>query len=209
MPIITGGRRQLIRRVPGIVAWDDFTDTDTTALESHVATGGGTWTKLTGSGAGSATIDANRAHNTNDTTLHGYFHSYVPNTPDYDAECDIVLLTDNNLSQQGPCVRISTTAFTFYTLTYVANGNTWQILRRIAGTGLGLATSAAQTLTAGVPYRARISARGNVLKGFVDGALVVSVADDGISAAGRAGLFTQQAADAATGIHLDRWGVIL
>lgn len=203
MPIRTGTRRDRLIRLPSVVAEATFAGTDGTALE----TADTKWTKHANSGAGSATIDAGRVHNTNDATSHLYYHAWAPASPDYAVGVDIVMRSDNDLSHAGPALRIDTAANTAYFLRYFTNGNIWQIVKIVAGVQTGLASSVVQVLVVDRAYRAVLRAVGAQLTAFVDGAAIISTTDAAITAAGRAGVRLQDAATATVGVHLDNFRV--
>lgn len=187
---------------------DTFTDTDAKTLETHVASDGGTWTKSSGSGAGSATIDANRVHNTNDATLHIYRHSYVPPITDYRVEVDLVMLSDNDLSYAGIGARISSTANTLYSFVYRCDANLWRLEAIVNGASTAIIGSVGQVLTVGQTYRIALDVRGSTVTAFVDGVQIASGTDTAIPAAGFAGIRLFNAAAAGVGAHLDNWTVI-
>ena len=190
-----------------IRAFDEFTDADTTALESHAASDGGSWTKHSNSGAGSVTIDNNRVHNPNDTTMHMYYHSWAPVVADYAVTVGVVMRSDNNASMAGPAVRIATGANTCYYARYFTNGNFWQILKVVSGSTTALGSTVAQTLTVDQIYLATLEVRDTALILSVDGVVIREVTDTSITSAGRAGIRVQDAASATTGVHLDSWQV--
>lgn len=188
---------------PLVVASDAFTDANTTTLETHTATGGGTWAHHPSSAAGSATIDNNRVHNSNDTALHLYYHSWAPASPDYDVSCDIIQKSDTNLTDVGVCARLDTVATTHYLARYNNAQDVWQAYKLVAGAATQLGSDISQTLTIDQSYRLTLSLRGASLRVSVDGAVILSAIDSAITAAGRMGLRFGNASAAATGISVD------
>lgn len=194
------------------VVYDNFTDTDGTAVESHVSPNGGTWALQTGGGAGSSAITGGEVFNPNSATVHHYYHSWLPSSPDYAVECDLIMKSDNDLSMAGPGMRLSTSAATGYRFYYNTAGNLWQIRGMTTGTDVVLGTSVGATLVVDQVYRVRIEATGPHIRGYVDGVLIADRLDTDagatpITAAGRVGLGTRNNATATTGVHLDNWRV--
>jgi hypothetical protein len=206
--IVQPGAGGIVQTAPLAQASDAFTDADTTVLTAHIPTGGGTWTAVTGNGAGDATIDAGRVHNTNDTTLHSYAHSWAPSSPNYDVECDVVMRSDNNLANAGVIGRASTGAHTYYHARYTTNGDAWQLIAYAAGTGTQLGSGVSQTLVVDQAYRLVLRMRGTTITLIVDGVPRILQLDGTITAAGRAGVRFQEASAAATGPHLDNWRAV-
>lgn len=178
-----------------------FTAADGTALQ----TADTNWTRHANSGAGDVTIDNNRIHNTNDIAMHMYYHAWVPESADYAVSCDVVLRSDNDLSMAGPAARIDTAANTCYYVRYFTLGNIWQLLKVVAGSTTGLASTVGQTLTIDQPYRCTLWPRGSTLVVLVDGVPIITTTDTAITAAGRAGVRLQDAATSTVGVHLDNW----
>lgn len=197
------GRNGVIRRR----AFDDFTDTNAKTLETHTASGGGTWLNKAGLGAGSATIDANRVHNTNDAGLHVYLHSWVPANPDYTVEADLVMLSDNDLSQAGVAARIASPANTLYSFHYRTDANVWRMEQIVGGAAAVVLGQVSQVLTVGQVYRIGVDVRGTAISGFVNGVKIISATDTAIPAAGFGGIRFLGAAAAGIGLHLDNWSV--
>lgn len=195
------------------IASDTVTDANGTTLEAHVPSGGGTWTKHSISGAGSATIDNNRVHNPNTATTHLYYHSQVPaggafwGAADYDVVCDVVMRSDNNASASGPAGRIDTAVANYYFVRYHTNTNVWQLLKSVAGVETQLGPSVAQALTIDQAYSCTLSMRSSGIKVYVDGLLIIAAIDTAITAAGRGGLRVSDLATSTVGVHLDNYSL--
>lgn len=200
-------RRHTLLYPPQVRARDGFADADGTVLANHIASDGGTWTKHPSAQPGDLLINANRIHNPDTTELQLYYHSWLPANPDYDVECDVVLVSDNNTSTASVTGRINpASGLNFYLLQYTSASNEWVLFKRTAGIATIFAR-VVQVLTPGQVYRARLSMRGSTIKAYVDGLEILSATDTDHTAAGRAGLQTQLAATPTTGVHFDAWRV--
>jgi pectate lyase len=73
----------------------------------------------------------------------------------------------------------------------VTNGGAVQLSKRVSG-GFQVIGSAPATITLGTTYTLRLEAFGTTLRGFLDGALLISTVD-GTFSAGRIGLYTRNA----------------
>lgn len=190
-----------------VKAWDTFTDVDDTVVESHVASDGGSWTLHPSSGAGSSIIGSNRVRNPNSATSHWYLHSWTPPSADYISEIGMVLLTDNDASVVAAMARMDPSALTFYMHRYDTQSGAFQLFKAVAGTGTQLGGNISISPAVGQLYRVGISVRGTTITALLDGTPIITVTDSAISAAGKAGFRTQNAATATTGLHIDEWRV--
>lgn len=187
---------------------DTFTDTDTTELSTHTSTGGAAWAKNTG-GSADMTILGNRCVQTtsNGGLGYNYYLDVAPASPNYRVQADFVVFTVISTNYIGLGVRKSTTAATHYEFTYNGPMAQWELNHFAAGSGT-LLDSAAVTLTNGQTYRVALEAKGSLLRGKVNGLVVVEATDANITTAGRAGLggyVPGSAATASTGIHVDNF----
>ncbi len=193
-----------------LVAYDLFIDDDGTALEDHVASDGGTWSKHPGSQAGSAVIDGGCAHNADDLRLRAYVHSWSPGaSPDYRVACDVVLATDNNASVLGAIARIGDPYVSGYVAAYLSSHHAW-VLGRFVGTGKSIEAIGAPlpaVLVPGRPYRVAVEAVGTTITGFVDGVPFATGSDAAFPGPGQAGLYVRDRATATTGLCIDDWAV--
>lgn len=192
-----------------VVASDTFTDVDGTALQSHVPSGGGAWVRHSSSTAGGThLIGSNRVYSSVASSIPVHYHNHTPSTPNYLVEADVVLLTDNNSSTIGVAGRILTNALTFYYARYTTSGDIFQLFKSIANVSTQLGTSVAHILSVGVGTRLGLDMDGTLISMLIDGEVVMSATDSDITAAGRAGIRSNNASTLTTGVHLDNWQVI-
>ena len=186
-------------------AFDTFTDTDGTALESHTADDGGTWTEHTLYTTGAMVIsDANRARRSigNNTC---YYHSGAPASANYYVQCNVHQLS--SVSQQGIAGRIDTVLDTMYYARHNTAFERWDLRKLVAGVDSALGNFS-QTLSNGVTYTAILKMDGDQISLYVDGVLRVGpITDSDISAAGKAGFRISGATGEtnSTGKHLDNF----
>lgn len=182
---------------------DTFTATAGTALQDHVGEVGATWTRHPINASGSIVItDANRARaNAAGASGSLFYSSAVPNIARYYVESELYCASKPASGYTGVAARIDTTASTFYWAIYNFATSAWELRRTVTGTGT-LLGSFSQSLTIGQSYTLRLRCFGSTITLFVDGVSRVSVTDGGgISAAGRAGLFTFGAWSDTVGLH--------
>jgi hypothetical protein len=209
MPLSIGSRQAQTSRPLAVVAEDHFTGADASALLSHVPDGftaAQSWTLHTGSTAGDSTIQSNRVMPTNDSSTRRYYHSWVPNSADYLVEADAVALSDNNVSISGVIGRLNTASSNFYTCYVNAVTNLVTLNKFVAGAPTVLG-SVAVTPSGSTVFHLGLLMVGQRIAGFLNGQEFASVLDSAHSAAGRAGLYLQNNATAATGIHIDNFRV--
>jgi hypothetical protein len=189
-----------------VTASEAFTAADGTLITALALP----WTKhVNATNTTAPTVQSNRIFGENANTISLYYRDdWVPSSADYAVECNVVLITDNNLSICGPVGRLATAATTFYSVRYNTQTNVWQLFKFVAAAGTQLGTDQAATLTPGQNYRARLEMRGSTIAMVVDGATLVSVVDAAIPAPGRAGIRITVNATSATGLHLDDWRAI-
>lgn len=187
---------------------DTFTDTDGTALASHTADDGGTWTEHTSYGTGDAVIsDANRARTTT-ANATCYYHSGTPLNANYSVQATI-----HQVSAAGSpaiCGRIDTAANTMYFARYNNGGSSWELFKLVAGTPTQIDGGAVgQALSNGVGYVLKLEMIGDQLRVYVDGTLIIGpITNADITAAGKAGIRNNSTATNATARHWDNFSAV-
>lgn len=182
---------------------DTFTDAAGTLLVNHLGETGADWT-LHPSYANDAVIsNANRCRPGAGTTAA--YASGAPASAEYDVECDVEFLTDNNAAN-GPCGRMSTSADTHYHVRYSRNGldAQWELYKFVDGAATLLGTFT-DLLIAGMPRRVKLEIRDAAKKVYIDGVERISSTDNAITDVGRAGLRLFRGDTNTTGIHLDNF----
>ncbi len=145
-------------------AIDTFTDVENTGLASHTADLGGVWTLATGA---QLQIGSNRARGTTATT-GGISTIGSAQTGGVFVECDIFCITDNDSHSLGPVLFAATN--NFWTFRVATSGNTYQVVKNVAGVQTTIYTSSPITLTAATNVaRLRIEKVGTIVRAMVDG----------------------------------------
>lgn len=188
-------------------ALDSFTDVDGTAITSHIPEIG-TWTKHTAGSTNTAapTIIGNRLVGENAAT-NSLYTIASPSTPNVIVACDVVMRSDNNVSQCGLVGRVVAGAATYYHARYNTLANAWQLYKFVVGAATQLGTDQAAVLTVDAVNPLQLSIIGSTIGMIVGGVTLVSVTDAAIPAAGLAGFKLASASTATTGLHLDSLSV--
>lgn len=196
--LIGGPNRALLIKVPVVVAGgstifgdDKFTDTDSTALESHTPTDIGTsWANPDG---GAYAINSNHCFdNLGFSANYGYYLTDAPSDADYKVSVDVVV-DGSGKTSMGPMVRRTAVGKNGYFIRWSGGDTRWELIRHNAGS----ATNIAVTHTGDTPTTAvnvELSASGGAttrLKAEFNGVLQYDLDDPGtpITAAGFAGIY--------------------
>lgn len=137
-----------------------------------------------------AIIQSNRVIAASTTAPPTYRHTSAPPSADYQVSTDLYIAGTTSTSvSAGPMARMVDGERTGYWLRW-RRGTGWQLFRYNTGTATQIgSTVGPTTYTAATLVRATVRCAGSVIKGFVDGAEIISVTDASpISAAGYAGL---------------------
>lgn len=167
--------------------WDD--------LDERAGQVGATWTYHTKTPATRWYLYDGRVHC---GVAGAAYASGVPDSADYDVECDYTVFTDiGSVSLAG---RMSTTALTFYYVYY--GGGYLNLIKSVAGvlTNLG-----SEPMSWSGTKHLKLELRGTAITVYVAGVLTISATDGEITAAGRAGVRAGGANDKATGKHIDNF----
>lgn len=173
---------------------DTFTAANGTNITSRTGAVGATWTS--GSPAATFLIQSNRAY---PTVAGNVYASGVPATAEYTVQCDYYIASGTGSS--GPAGRINPGANTYYYTYYDHTASQWLLVRIVTGTltTLGFWGSA---VTIGQTYDVKLELLNATKKVYVDGIERISVADNTITGAGRAGLRSGSANTSTTGKHM-------
>ena len=185
---------------------DTFTDTAGTALTSHTADAGGSWTMV--SGTSPVITAAGRVRNgvAGASSLLAY-HSAVPPSADYEVSVDVVQISVTTSQIAGLITRYDSGSDSCYMARYIHNGTQIQLYRRVSGT-FTLITSSTYSATINVPFRISCLLSGNDITVKVDGSTVITYTDGTpVSGAGRAGiaLASNATPSDSAGLHLDNF----
>lgn len=180
---------------------DSFTDTDSTALQSHTGETGATWTKHA-SGLGADAIINNNQLAFTDAAGAEYYASGTPASAEYDVEADVVVVDTTRDSAVGVLGRVDTSALTWYLADHVGSLNQWRLFRRVNGSFTSLG-SFSQDLTNATTYELKLEIRDAAKKLYVDGVERISNADDNVKPAGRAGVRLDSTPGNTDGMRLD------
>ena len=195
--------------------FDDFTDTDGTALTSHTGPTGATWTLPGSENGASATIFAPVAssgagflRNANATSVNGhYLSSGTPASADYWIRLTVKHLTTPANGGIGFTLRTDATCANCYLVQYNYQVGKWQAFKKVAGSfsQTGMPADVTQAFTANTGYEFYFSVVGSQIDFTVDGASVFSFTNGDVTAAGNVGLRITNGAAAGsdtTGIHI-------
>lgn len=137
-----------------------------------------------------AIIQSNRLIAASTVAPPTYRHTAAPPSADYQVSTDLYIAgTTSTAVSSGPMARMVDGERTGYWLRW-RRGTGWQLFRYNTGTATQLGSTVGPTTYAAASLvRATVRCAGSVIKGFVDGAEIISVTDASpISAAGYAGL---------------------
>lgn len=188
---------------------DTFTGTDgDTLISTHVGETGATWTRNTVGtfSGGQFVIKTNRIYTSGVTAM--VYASGTPASADYSVILNLHVVTIANINILGAAGRSSTNANTMY-LAYinrVTSGGTWTVYlnKRVTGTNTSFGNFVITTPTAGSDHTLELRMVGDQISLYYDGVLQVGpVTDTAITAAGRAGIYSDIAVTTTTGTHID------
>jgi len=192
----------------GVVANDSLFGQSGVLLTDHLSDSGQAWLPfpLNPPTLPSFLDGAGGVYNT-DTVGGIYINAYVPSTANYAVEADFQCLTEI-ADTPGISARASTTSNDLYFFRYSRAAGGWQIFKTINGVNTQIGSTSAATFTAGQVKAIRFEINGSSLIGKVDGVVLVSGTDTGITATGRAGLRTSGTPQTATtGVHIKNFKV--
>ena len=179
---------------------DAFTDTDGTALASHLSDQGNSWVNHVISGSNAAAIQNNRVQtSTNGASI--YYLNVIPASNDYDVECQIVH-NGTGADTGGLVGRLSTSSADMYIVAYVNTFSQWQLYRYVGGLP-SLIGSYSGDSPSGTTRTVRLSMTGTTIRVLIDPVQRISVTDSFITT-GRGGL----AVSATVGIENDAFQLI-
>lgn len=193
---------------------DTFAGGSGATLQSRSGEIAASWTKHTDSATDLVVTNAGRARK-NGTASYGalYYSSAAPGSADYLVEADVHVASNLANDIAGVVARVSTSSSTYYAARYEQTGQAWVLYRVLNGGWTWLGSSTLQGLTAGTTYRLGLDLNGSTIRLLVDGVARVTATDNGITAAGRAGIAQGFHATSSTtvtdsaGLHLDNFHV--
>jgi hypothetical protein len=165
---------------------DSFTGTDGTALTSHTPEVGGAWSD---NGSGLLKLLTNKIETVNFGRASA-LSSTVLTSADYDVSADVTMNVTgwgNSAGVQGRFVGNYSDGHEAY---FSEGTHTWNLRRWTGGNPTALGSYADPTFTSGTK-NLRLSMVGSALKVYVDGVLRISVTDATITAANKAGLYSE------------------
>lgn len=189
---------------------DTFTGVSGTDLESHTGEIGATWAQQPFSNHVHLQIsDANRARIANAEASFGQvLASGLPDSAEYDVRADVVVKSMGSTDSIGIVARADAAgpSPTYYIAALTQSGNTWDLVKSVAGSFSTLASVAAG-VSAGETHSLLLSMRSQQKSVYVDGQLRIGTVDDSITAAGQVGigLGGSGTASDSTGVHLDNF----
>lgn len=178
---------------------DTFTNTNISDLASHTGETGATWTEHP-TASTTIQIASNRAAPNGSNGV--YTASGAPTAADYDVSADVYVASTTSAAS-GVIGRADATAATWYHARYNGATGNWELYKYVSGTTT-LLGSYSQTLTVGNSYNVKLSMRGTSLTVYVDGVARITTTDSAITAAGKAGMRTNNGSQT-VGYHLDNF----
>lgn len=167
--------------------YDSLTDTFPTALQSHTANTGQSWSRHSSVGGMTFTGGGGKIQ-TDGAQVTVYKSSWVPAAADYDVITTLVRDSSGSAgSASYSAGRIDAAVQTYYFFGYNMPSGYWELSKCIAGTFTTLATFT-QTVAVDAIRVCKLQMRGTAIKGFVDGVERCSVTDSSITAAGSLGV---------------------
>jgi hypothetical protein len=183
-----------------IVVSDNMTGSNWADITDRVGQVGAVWNRHPDTPGSRWYIFLNRVH----CGVAGAFYaSGIPDSADYDVECDYIIYTD--IPNVGIAGRMNTSTLTFY-YTYYQGGEL--VLAKMVGGAITSLGWWVTTLTGGgTTYNLKLSMVGDQIKVYVNDVERIAVTDSSITATGRAGIRSVGINDAYTGKHIDNFVV--
>lgn len=181
---------------------DTYTETAGTSITNHASEAGGP-VAANGSFATSAAVISNanrlRSNFSGNTVM---YYSGSSSSADYDVQADFYVASIS--SAAGLCGRMSTSAATYYLLDYESGSVAWNLYAISGGSNIQH-VSFSQSLTIGQTYTVKLSMRGSTINAYVNGTLIMTMADTTITTAGQAGVFFGGSSTDTTTFQLDNF----
>lgn len=175
------------------LATDTFTEASDTALESHTASGGGTWAKHVNFATGATVLGAtDRVEGTSSSATSIYYHSATPPVAEYDVTVTVNMKSgygDSLSPHNGIIARVDTSATTFYQVYFNSSAatDTLELLVTNAGASTTLGTYT-WSPTANTDYTIRFEVKDATKKVFLNGTERISSVNNDVTAAGKIGI---------------------
>jgi hypothetical protein len=179
---------------------DTFTAADGTLLTAHTSESGHTWSKISGTGAG--TIQSGRLY-ISPSSQTDYRSSAAPSSADYEVTASVHITSELN-SGAGIMARVSPSARTYYGME-LWRSTTWfaLIFKVVAGAFTFFTTPGIADPGAGADVPLLLRVEGNQITATVNGVTYGPFIDSTISAAGTPGVFIDSGTTVAGGTQLD------
>lgn len=172
------------QNVPSYQSVDNFAGAASTALTTHYADTGQSWTAYTIDGdTGTLTLVGNGQVQANTNTADAY-SSLVPSSANYTVTANCTAVT--SLAICATMGRMSTSVWTLYEAIYIG-GTGFQLYKVVNGTPTQLGSTYVVTFTIGTPYTIGLVMNGSTISGTINGVTEVTATDNAITAAGVAG----------------------
>ena len=193
---------------------DSFTGTSGTALSSHTADSGDTWTRRTGDTITAVLSSAGKLRKSTVSGGVGYYSNEVLTGADYLVETDITVRSPVGTAGVFGRGDINGTGTgTNYYARYdpVSSGGQFQLIKNVNGSAAVISTYN-EAFTVGSTFTLGLDMRGTLIRMFVNDVQRTAINDGSITAAGRAGVGFGEPGDAAApsetaGLHLDNFNV--
>lgn len=167
---------------------DTFTEGSDTALSSHTAETGGSWTRHPNFAA-TATVQASTDRVVGDSGSTAiYYHAATPSNADYDVTATL-RASDLSTGLPGVIGRMNTSASTFYQA-YISDSSTLTLAAVVAGSTVA-STTKSFSFSTNTNYTVTLRMRGTRIEVIINSQSIVGFTDSNITATGKAGLRTR------------------
>lgn len=142
-------------------------------------------------------------------TDYWYYSDFIPASPDYDVEMDVVLLSQEPFNRAGVVGRMDTSEVTGYEawMDLSPESETIELRKWVNGSMTVLDSATPEPWVDNDVRRIKLEMRGTSIRMLVNGIEVCSAVDSDIVAIGRAGFTQDCAAGSTTHVHYDNWTV--
>ncbi len=192
-----------LNRIPqNVFASDNFTDTNGTLLQNHADNLGlvpNTWSLHAGD---TMSIQSNKL--ICDGAFSWYRTGVAPTSADYEVVADFTYVSARVNDYAGILARFDSSVADCYMVRI--NGNLGRVEGyKVVASSFTSLFNTASTLSVGTTYRLRLVVQNSRILFYMDNALIADITDTSVTAAGRAGVYGQNAMSSSQGIHIDNF----
>jgi hypothetical protein len=188
--------------------YDTFTGTAGTLLTAHTSDDGATWLN---NGATVPVLTPSGKLRKQGSSGMDVYNTKTPPSADYSVEVQIYVASTAGTFYPGVSGRLNQAAGNSYYAQFDQTTGSWQLWKKLSGSGTLLSTSASTTTpVAGATYTLRLQMQGTTITVFVNGSQVIQTTDGSVTAAGYGGIFNWGGGTNTdtTGLQLDNYAMI-